>query len=158
LLTSPLMRCLHLHRVQRQERASRSRPNPLFSSSPPGTTACLGSIVPSWPGPWAHPVRVCGAKLQPEDALSLPEPAERLAGDPVVTAPLPIPADRFGAERSVGVGDSAAFPVLLDPLDGLPIGPLTLDAMKERGLRSWRMLALSATRLHHLGGPYAGSL
>jgi hypothetical protein len=45
-------------------------------------------------------VRVCGAKLQPEDALSLPEPVERLAGDPVVAAPLPIPADWFGAERS----------------------------------------------------------
>jgi len=67
-------------------------------------------------------VRVCGAKLQPEDALSLPEPVEPLAGDLVVAAPLPIPADRFGAERSVGVGDCAAFPVLLDPLDGLPIG------------------------------------
>ena len=44
-------------------------------------------------------MRVCGAKLQPEDALSLPQPVERLAGDPVVAAPLPIPADRFGAER-----------------------------------------------------------
>jgi hypothetical protein len=46
-------------------------------------------------------VRVCGANPSPK-ALSLLEPAERLAGDPVVTAPLQIPADRFGAERSAG--------------------------------------------------------
>jgi regulator of RNase E activity RraA len=46
-------------------------------------------------------VRVCGAELQPEGALSLLEPVERLAGDPVVAAPLQVPAPRFGAERSV---------------------------------------------------------
>jgi hypothetical protein len=66
-------------------------------------------------------------EAQREGALPLLEPVERLAGGPVVAVPLQIPAGRFGAERSAGVGDDAAFPVLLDPLDGLPAGRLTLD-------------------------------
>jgi hypothetical protein len=54
----------------------------------------------------------------------LPEPAEWLAGDPVVAVLLQVPAGLFVFERSVGVGDGAAFPVLLDPLDGLPVGTM----------------------------------
>jgi hypothetical protein len=66
-------------------------------------------------------------EAQREGALPLLEPVERLAGGPVVAVPLQVPAGRFGAERSAGVGDDAAFPVLLDLLDGLPAGRLTLD-------------------------------
>ena len=84
----PLMRARACHWVQRWERAPAATRIPLFSSSPLGTTARLGTIVPSWPGPRAHPVRVCGAKPQPQGALSVLDPVERLAGDPVVAAPL----------------------------------------------------------------------
>ena len=84
----PLMRARACHWVQRWERAPAATRIPLFSSSPPGTTARLGTIVPSWPGPRAHPVRVCGAKPQPQGALSVLDPVERLAGDPVAAAPL----------------------------------------------------------------------
>jgi hypothetical protein len=55
------------------------------------------------------------------------EPAEHLAGDPMVAAPLQVPVGRFRTERSAGVGDDAALPVLLDPLNGLPASTLTLD-------------------------------
>jgi len=43
-------------------------------------------------------VRVRGAELQPEGALPLLEPAELLAGDPVVAAPLQLWQAGSGAE------------------------------------------------------------
>jgi hypothetical protein len=48
------------------------------------------------------------------------EPVERLTGDPVVRRHNRSPVGRFVAERSAGVDDDAALPVLLDPLEGLP--------------------------------------
>jgi len=44
---------------------------------------------------------------QPESALPLLEPVERLAGDPVVAAPLQVPAGRFRTEQPAGAGDDA---------------------------------------------------
>jgi hypothetical protein len=128
----PLMRNCTFHWIQRWERASRSRPNSLVLLSSvrdhrlprADRPALAGTLGPSCCGP--------AARLQPEGALPLPEPAERLAGDPVVAVLLQVPAGRFVFERSVGVGDGAAFPVLLDPLDGLPVGTMF------PGLPCWR--------------------
>jgi len=41
-------------------------------------------------------------EAQPEGALSLLEPVEHLADDPMVAAPLQVPAGRFRTERSAG--------------------------------------------------------
>jgi hypothetical protein len=59
-------------------------------------------------------------EAQPEGALPSLEPVEHLADDPMVATPLQVPASRFSTERSAGVGDDTAFPVLLDLLDDLP--------------------------------------
>lgn len=87
MLTSPDA-ARTFHWVQRWERAPAAAQSPFFSSFSLGATARLGTIVPSWTGPRAYPVRVCDAELQPEGALPLLEPADLLAGDPVVAAPL----------------------------------------------------------------------
>jgi len=126
------MRACTFHWIQRWERASRSRPNSLvllFSVRDhrlprADRPALAGTLGPSGCGP--------AAQLQPECALSLLEPAERLAGDLVVAVLLQVPAGRCVFERSVGIGDGAAFPVLLDPLDGLPVGTMF------PGLPCWR--------------------
>ena len=90
----PLMRNCTFHWIQHWERASRSRPNSLVLLSSvrdhrlprADRPALAGTLGPS----------CCGsaARLQPEGALPLLEPTERLAGDPVVAVLLQVPAGR----------------------------------------------------------------
>jgi hypothetical protein len=108
-----LMRACAFHWVQRWERAPQPHEFPCSYLLPSGAPTAQGRSSRLGRDFWPPSVRSCGAELQPESALPLPEPVEPLAGDPVAAA-LQVPSGPMGAEPSAGVGEGAAFLVLLD--------------------------------------------